>query len=299
MEQSPDELRLTEEEVRHRRELVGLGDADAQRLRRLGEKLRPRLEELVRLFFQYLNGREEARALLGQRELYERAEAMKRRHLVAMFSGEYGLDYARQRVALGRLYSKAELPMRVFLGAYHRVLQAIGETLTEPGELSSLEKVACFDVSLSVDALVHSREQVILQQQESIRQASVPVLKLRDRLLLVPVIGIIDSRRARLLTEHMLQAARAARARVVVMDVTGVANIDTRVAHHVLQAVHAARLMGVKVLVSGLHAEVTQALSVLGVDVSRLELIEDLERGIAEAERHLAPAPEQGERPVH
>ena len=115
-----------------------------------------------------------------------------------------------------------------------------------------------------------------------------PVLQLRDRLLLVPVIGIVDHARARLLTESLLHAARRMRARVVVMDITGVPNIDSRVAHHLLQTVSAARLMGVRVIVSGLTPDVSHAMSVLGVDVSGLQTAGDLQSAIEEADRLLA-----------
>lgn len=285
---SSADLALTADEVVHRKRLVGLGEGDARRIRQLGERLRPRVGELVDEFFRYLSAHEEARGLTGRRELLEEVREKKRRHLDAMFAGEYGVEYAAQRLVLGRLYSRAELPMRLFLGAYHHVLQKIGEAATDAAQLIALQKLACFDISLSVDALMQAREHVIVQQQDTIRRASVPVLQLHDRLLLVPVIGVVDHARARLLTESVLHAARRKRARVVVMDVTGVVNIDTRVAHQMFQTVTAARLMGVRVIVSGLSPEVSHALSVLGVDVSALQTATDLQGAIEAAERMLA-----------
>jgi rsbT co-antagonist protein RsbR len=151
----------------------------------------------------------------------------------------------------------------------------------------SLEKVAFFDVGVIVDVLVFERERTIRRQQEAIRELSTPVLQIRDRLLLLPIIGVIDTHRARLITENLLQAIRVNRAKVVVMDITGVATIDSKVANHLLQTVSAARLMGAVVIVTGLSAEVAQSLVGLGIELTKLNTVGDLQGGIEEAERLL------------
>src|SRR5437762_5746349 len=76
---------------------------------------------------------------------------------------------------------------------------------------------------------VQERERIIREQQEALRELSTPVLQVRERLLILPIIGVIDSQRARQLTEQLLRGIRANRARVVVIDITGVAAMDSRV----------------------------------------------------------------------
>ena len=134
---------------------------------------------------------------------------------------------------------------------------------------------------------VQERERIIRQQQEAIRELSTPVLQVRERLLILPMIGIVDSQRARQLTEQLLRGIRANRAKVVVMDVTGVATIDSKVANHLIQTVTAARLMGATVIVTGLSSDVAQALVALGIDLGKLNTVGDLQGGIEEAERLL------------
>src|SRR5213593_1865135 len=91
-------------------------------------------------------------------------------------------------------------------------------------------------------SFVEQRERVIRQQQEAIRELSTPVLQVRERLLILPIIGVIDSQRARQLTEQLLRGIRNNRAKVVVVDVTGVPAIDSAVANHLVQTVEASRL---------------------------------------------------------
>ena len=134
---------------------------------------------------------------------------------------------------------------------------------------------------------VQERERTIRQQQEAIRELSTPVLQVRERLLILPIIGIVDSQRARQLTEQLLRGIRANRAKVVVMDITGVPAVDSTVANHLVQTVEASRLLGATVIVTGLSPEIAQTLVTIGVDLTKMNTVGDLQGGIEEAERRL------------
>ena len=136
-------------------------------------------------------------------------------------------------------------------------------------------------------SFVQERERVIRQQQEAIRELSTPVLQVRERLLILPIIGVIDSQRARQLTEQLLRGIRNNRAKVVVVDITGVPTIDSTVANHLVQTVEASRLMGASVIITGLSSEIAQTLVTIGVDLSKMNAVGDLQGGIEEAERWL------------
>jgi len=134
---------------------------------------------------------------------------------------------------------------------------------------------------------VQERERVIRQQQDAIRELSTPVLQVRERLLILPIIGLIDPQRARQLTEQLLRGIRANRARVVVIDITGVAAMDATVANHLVLTVESARLLGARVIVTGLSPENAQTLVNIGVDLGKMNTVGDLQGGIEEAERVL------------
>src|SRR5438309_10373943 len=136
-------------------------------------------------------------------------------------------------------------------------------------------------------SFVQERERIIREQQEAIRELSTPVLQVRERLLILPIIGVIDPQRARQLTEQLLRGIRANRAKVVVIDITGVPTIDSTVANHLVQTVEASRLMGASVIITGLSSEIAQTLVTIGVDLSKMNAVGDLQGGIEEAERLL------------
>jgi rsbT co-antagonist protein RsbR len=217
---------------------------------------------------------------------------MKKMHLSSLFEGKYDLEYATQRLDLAIAYSRTGIDIKTFLGAFNDMLYNIGtHIMQQKGDskdhfdnFKSLLKAAALDAGLMMDVFIHQREKVIRHQQETLRELSTPVLQLRTGLLILPIIGMIDTLRARQITESLLQAIRAKRAKIVVMDITGVPAVDSKVANHLLQTFDAAKLMGAHIILTGLSADVAQALVALGIDLARMKTFGELQDGIEEAE---------------
>ncbi len=283
-------------DIGRRRRFVDLQPEDLARIAEVKNAVLDHLDEHVDVFFDYLAKTGEAAGLLNRRTLLDKARRLKREHLVATVSGDFDRSYVDQRISLGALYSQVQLDMRVFIGAFQALMRSVGKRVMAlyPNDApagferyGALMKVAFFDIGIITDVMISDREHTITRQQEAIRELSTPTLQVRDRLLILPIIGVLDTFRARQLTEGLLHAIRANRAKVVVMDVTGVATVDTKVANHLLQTIAASRLMGAVVIVTGLSSDVAQSLVTLGVDLTNLNAVGDLQGGIEEAERLL------------
>ncbi len=284
---------ITPADLEARRRYVDLTPEDVENLAEIKPLITEHVDELVDTFFEHLTKFPEAKVLLGYRELMQQARSLKRAHLLEMLEGKYDMHYAEQRVKLGLLYGRVGLPTKVYLGAFRVLIMRAGELVMAArpkdgfAKWASLQKVAHFDIGIHTDVLVHERERTIGRQSEAIRELSTPVLQIRERLLLLPLIGIIDSHRAQLITENLLKAIRSARAKVVVIDVTGVATIDSRVANHLVQTVTAARLMGAFAIVTGITAEVAQSMVALGIEMAPFTTVGDLQGGVELAEERL------------
>ena len=136
-------------------------------------------------------------------------------------------------------------------------------------------------------SFVDERERVIRQQQDSIRELSTPVLPVRERLLILPIIGVLDSERARQLTEQLLAGIRTHRAKVVVIDITGAPDVDA-------DGRQPSGADGRRLAADGRKRhhhrtvpEIAQTLVTIGVDLSKMNTIGDLQGGLEEAERLL------------
>ena len=123
------EMGLDDQSLERRHKAVGLAPEDLVRIARIRESIARNAEEFTSAFFAYLGTLEEARDFMRNREAVERARRLKVDHLLALAGGQYGMEYAQQRVRLGRLYSRAGLETRLFLGAFHHLLHLVGATI--------------------------------------------------------------------------------------------------------------------------------------------------------------------------
>ncbi len=130
-------------------------------------------------------------------------------------------------------------------------------------------------------------EAEIRKQQDVIRELSTPVLPVSQGLLIVPIIGAIDSQRAAQLTEQLLRSVRANRAKAAVIDVTGVLTVDTAVANHLIQTAQACKLLGATLIITGISKDIALTLVQLGVELGEITTKVDLRSGIEEAHQML------------
>jgi len=114
---------------------------------------------------------------------------------------------------------------------------------------------------------IKNRERVIRQQQQDMLELSTPVVQIWDRIICLPLIGTLDSRRTQLMMERLLERIVKSRAEIAILDITGVPTVDTLVAQHLLKTVAAARLMGADCIISGIRPQIAQTIVHLGVDL--------------------------------
>ncbi|UQA56124.1 PAS domain-containing protein [Polyangium aurulentum] len=125
--------------------------------------------------------------------------------------------------------------------------------------------------------------QIIEAQHAALRQLSTPLLPIAEGIVLMPLIGAIDTVRAGQVLETLLEGVVAHRARIVILDITGVQDVDEDVASGIVQAAQAARLLGAQVLLTGVRAATARALMDLSIDLGSLVTLSSLERGVAHA----------------
>jgi rsbT co-antagonist protein RsbR len=141
------------------------------------------------------------------------------------------------------------------------------------------EPVARKILNIVASAFVSERESIIKEKAEVMR-LSVPVVNAWEGIVMLPVIGILDSARAKQLTESVLECVSRNKVDVIVMDVSGIAAIDTKAASHILRTVQAAKLMGSDVVITGIRPDVAVTLVALGIDLSDVLTRSTLREGL-------------------
>lgn len=127
------------------------------------------------------------------------------------------------------------------------------------------------------------QQEIIEAQQRAIRELTVPIIPVMERIIVMPLIGTIDNVRARDIMRRLLVGIREHRAKVVIMDVTGVPLIDTGIADYLNKAIQAARLRGAATILTGIPNTVAEAMVEMGIDWSEVETSRDLQTGLRAA----------------
>jgi len=146
------------------------------------------------------------------------------------------------------------------------------------------------DVITTNRARQQLQEEMIAAQRSLIQELSTPIIPISDSILIVPLIGAIDSARAQRITGSMLQAIGQHSAEYIIIDITGIAIIDTTIAHHLLQAARSIQLLGAQVILVGIGPEIAQTLVGLGVDLKGISTRATLQSGFQYAQAQLAHA---------
>lgn len=133
------------------------------------------------------------------------------------------------------------------------------------------------------NVFVAAKEEQIKEQLSVITEMEAPILQMGSGIILVPIIGIMDSARSQAVMDNMLQVIRATRIKVSILDITGVAVVDTAVSNHLLKISKATGLMGCQCIISGVSPDVAQSIVDLGIDISDLITKADMQDAVEHA----------------
>lgn len=290
------EMNINENDIIRRKEWLEFTDKDVNHLIELDSIAKGYADELIKTLNKHFKKFDESSLIFDNPEVLERVKILQKEYFLRLTKGNYDSRYVEESLNIGSVHANIGLDVKWYLGAYNFYLRAVGKKIFDAfkkdpqkgGEaFFSLMKLVFLDIGLAIDTYIFQREITIVEQQQAINELSTPVLQMREGLLILPIVGVIDTQRARQITEKLLHMIRDRRAKVVVVDITGVSTVDSKVANHIIQAVSASRLMGAQVIVSGLSPEVAQTLATIGTDLTTLTTVGDLQGGIVEAERIL------------
>ena len=138
-------------------------------------------------------------------------------------------------------------------------------------------------VLTNFETFVQEREEIIARQQRDLLEVSTPAIQVWEGILVLPIIGVLDSQRAQTLMENMLHRIADTGFGIAILDISGVPTVDTLVAQHLLKAASAARLMGAQCIISGVRPEIAQTIVDLGIDISAVSTKANLYRALKSA----------------
>ena len=289
MSAQPDlvQLQFDELELSRRRAFFQLTDDDLARLAGLAPFAIRHTTEIVEAFYELLLGHPETRKFFSDELAVRRVKGLQAEYFLGLFSGRCDLAYVTNRLRVGATHERIGLSPKWYLGAYRRYLQVVRERLfqdfpLEEAQVSfeSIQRLVFFDMSIAIDTFIFAHVETIHRHQLAIRELSTPVIRVHERVLLLPLIGTVDSLRASQVMDALLLRVIEEQARVVIVDIAGVPVVDTKVADSLLKTTAAVRMLGAQTIVTGISAPIARTLVQLGVDVSTVHTRARLQEGI-------------------
>jgi rsbT co-antagonist protein RsbR len=266
--------RVDESWARQRREFFEITDGDLHRLASLRAFAERKTGSIVDAFYDLLLGHSATRTFFQDAATIARVKGLQRQYFLGLFAGKCDLAYAEERLRVGATNQRIGLDPTWYLGAYRRYLHLVhSELLAERPpddarlDFASIKKIVFFDMALAIDTYIAAHLEDARRHQVALRELSTPVIRAHEGVLLLPLIGAVDSGRAGAIMDAVLSRIVEERARCIIIDIAGVPVMDTQVADSLIKTVASIRLLGATAILTGITAPVARTIVRMGVSL--------------------------------
>jgi len=280
-------LKLDEAELRARMSACELGPEDLERLQRLRPFAEKHTAEVVNAFYELLLSHPQMRKFFPDEATVRRVKRTQSDYFLGLFEGRVDLAYVEDRLRVGAMHERIGLAPKWYLAAYRKYLDLLHTLLYAeypPAEarafFGSIKKIVFFDMAIAIDTYIAANLETIQRHQVALRELSTPVIRVHDRVLLLPLVGAIDSVRAHQIMDTVLVRVVEEKAKCIILDIAGVAVVDTKVADNLVKTTASVRLLGAQTILTGISAQVARTIVQLGVDISIMHTRSRLQEGI-------------------
>jgi rsbT co-antagonist protein RsbR len=284
-------------------ELFQITKSDLTAIRTAGEALGKKVGALTGHFYKWLKTQPEYEDYFADPSVQKRVANLQETYWVQFFGAEFNSDYVANLERIGAVHARIGLPLRVYLAAMNTMKVLITKEVVA-SELSAEQKQKAVDAIASmlnlestvvVETYSDHRNQAIADRTKTLMEMSTPVTQIWEGILMLPLVGIIDSKRAQEIMNSMLEKIAQTQAQNFILDISGVAVVDTAVANHLIKITKATELMGCETIISGISPAIAQTIVDLGIEVGRVRTTSTMRDALSTAFRRVG----QELRPIH
>ncbi len=249
-------------------------------VKKAGELLMADLPAFIDQWYEWLNGRAEFDFFFGAgSEGVERVKRLQIEYWKSFFSARLDEDYFEFRRNVGAVHERIDVPNEIYfagMSVAFGLLTKILKTKPVPPEeidamLAAISKQIFVDTYLVLDEITAIQNQRILDSSKALMEMSTPVTPIWEGILLLPLLGIIDSARTQDIMNKTLAKISETSAKFFVLDISGVAAVDTAVANQLIKITKAIRLMGCDAIISGISPGIARTIVELGINVGEVK----------------------------
>jgi rsbT co-antagonist protein RsbR len=279
-------------------EVYDITEEDLKHIQHFGEFLLPAMDSMVNDWYEWLQQREEFEQFFSDKEVLHRVQKLQLDYWNAFFKAEIDENYVHRRRVVGEAHARIGLPMHTYFSGMNIFLKLFWNFL-ENTKLSreqmlstghAVAKLLHLDTAVVVETYTNIVNEQITSQSRALMEMSTPVTQIWNGILLLPLVGIIDSKRAQDIMNATLAKIAQSQARVFILDISGVGVVDTAVANHLIKITKATRLMGCESFISGVSPAISQTIVELGIDVGSVKTTATMQDALADAFRRTGMA---------
>jgi rsbT co-antagonist protein RsbR len=267
-----------------------ISDVDLDVVRKAGKQILPILPNLVAEYCQWVQNNPDLMAIfLNQQGVKQNCE-LKMAHWTSVWNANIDEEYIAFRKNMGKLHADLGIALEqyfsivtTYLNLYEHSFKDLGIDTFEL--VTAFSKLVNLDISIVLSAYTAAHNDILRSQNEVLMLMSTPIAQLWDSILLLPLVGVVDSKRAQDIMSTMLQKVAHTQARVFILDISGVAVVDTAVANHFIKITKATRLMGCRTIISGISPAIAQTIVELGVQVDEIMTTNSMQDALKDAFR--------------
>ena len=259
--------------------LYNISDDDLRVIKAFGKHIIPKLENYVTSFYAWLRTQPEFEQFFSDPDKLAHVQKQQVVYWQEFFNARIDEEYMHKRRTIGEVHARIGLPLPVYFAAMNLSLRILSEEMYN-GKLSekdygtavrAVTRLMHFDTAIVVDTFMRLTSKTISEQSQALMEMSTPVTALWDSILMLPVIGIIDSKRSQDIMNAMLSKIATTQSKIIILDISGVAVVDTAVANYLIKITKATNLMGCECLISGISPAIAQTIVELGIDVEDVQ----------------------------
>ena len=258
--------------------VYGITVEDLALVKSYGEIVIPQLTDYVKYFYEWLEPLHEYREYFTDKDRLHRVQQQQVAYWTDTFQGVVDQNYVDTKRSLGEIHAQIDLSLPTYFAGMSQSLTIFSEKLYDNSlteiqyskALVAIAKIIHLDTALVVESYAVMSREKAEKQNQAMMEMSIPVTSIWDGVLMLPIVGVLDSKRAQDLMHAVLSEISNSRARVIILDISGVAVVDTAVANHIIKITKASKLMGCNCTVSGVSPAIAQTIVELGIDVGTM-----------------------------
>lgn len=252
-----------------------VSEADLENIREAGKVLVMEIHTVFEQFYKWLQESEDFSPYLND-QFMSKIQELHWKHWSNFFQGKIDEEYIKQRKESGELYASIGLPLELYYSSITAFSHFFEFAFTR-AEVATFEYVTSFnrlvnmDTAIAMDTYTNSINQTMMEQNRALADLSTPVTQLWNGILLLPLVGVVDSKRAQDTMSTILNKIGEYQSKAFILDISGISVVDTAVANYLIKMARSTRLMGCRCIISGVGGSVAQTIVELGINTSEIE----------------------------